>query len=71
MISNNDKITRGIPALCNILGKYTSIALLFWVVFCILKFFFVQFGIVVGAAGILCAILTISLLIVLPFLTKR
>lgn len=71
MISNNDKITRGIPALCNILGKYASVALLLWAVFCILKFFFVQFGIIVGAAGILCAILTVSLLIVLPFLTKR
>ena len=71
MIGNNDKITRGIPALCNLLGKYASAALLFWAVFCIFKFFFVQFGIVIGAAGLLCAILTVSLIIILPFLAKR
>ncbi len=71
MISNNDKITRGIPALCNILGKYASVALLFWTLFCIFKFFFVQFGIVIGVAGLLCAILAVSLIILLPFLAKR
>lgn len=71
MLSNNDKITRTAPAICSFLGRYALVAFLLWAMFSLFKFFFLQFGMFVGLAGILCAILTVSLIIALPFLAKQ
>lgn len=71
MLIDNEKITRGVPAICSFLGKYALVAFLVWAMFCLFKFFFLRFGMFIGATGILCAIITVSLIIALPFLAKR
>lgn len=71
MLTDNEKINRGLPAACTLLGKYTVAVLLSCAMFCIFKNFFIQFGMTVGVVGIMCALLTVSLIVTLPFLVKR
>lgn len=71
MLTDNDKTNRGVPAVCTLLGKYILIAFLICAIFCIFKNFFIQFGLALCGIGILCALSTISLIVVFPFLAKR
>lgn len=70
MLTENEKNTFCVPAVCTLLGKYAVVALLACAMFCIFKNFFIRFGTTVGIFGILCAMLAVSLIVVLPFIKK-
>lgn len=71
MISNNDKLNHNLSAILSALGRYATVAFLFWATFCLFKLFFAQFGMFIGMFGIMCAIFAVSLIIILPFLAKH